>query len=77
MTMGKSLCILHLEDEPLDSTLMAAMLRGEGIDCGIARVDTRDAFVQRPHETMVDAIVGEAALALLEEWIGVSGHEPT
>jgi len=36
--------ILHLEDDPKDAELIQSTLEGEGIVCGVTRVDTQADF---------------------------------
>jgi PAS domain S-box-containing protein len=60
--MTRPLRILHLEDEPHDSELMAATLRAEGVDCEIVRVDTREAFIQHLRDEPVDVIVSDVSV---------------
>jgi PAS domain S-box-containing protein len=60
--MKRPLRILHLEDEPHDSELMAATLRAEGLDCEIVRVDTREAFIQNLRDEPVDVIVSDVSV---------------
>jgi signal transduction histidine kinase/ActR/RegA family two-component response regulator len=60
--MRRLLHILHLEDEPHDSELMAATLRAEGVECDIVRVDTRDAFVRHLRDELVDVIISDVSV---------------
>ena len=43
--MSVPLRILHLEDDPNDTTLVQAILGAEGVACEMVRVETREAFV--------------------------------
>jgi PAS domain S-box-containing protein len=43
--MPRSLRILHLEDDPADAALVAALLADEGLACTIVRAATREQFV--------------------------------
>jgi PAS domain S-box-containing protein len=43
--MPQSLRILHLEDDPADAALVAALLADEGLQCTIVRASTREQFV--------------------------------
>src|SRR5437762_2302744 len=60
--MARPLYILHLEDEANDSEMMAETLRTEGIDCEVARVDTKSAFVQHLQREPVDLIISDASV---------------
>ena len=42
--VASRLQILHLEDESTDAELAASMLKADGIDCDITRVETRGEF---------------------------------
>ncbi|HEX5083741.1 MAG TPA: response regulator [Blastocatellia bacterium] len=42
--MQPPLCILLLEDNPLDAELIEGTLRSDGVECEIDRVDTREGF---------------------------------
>lgn len=74
--MTRHLRILHLEDEPGDAELVRETLAGEGIDCEIMLVATREAFVAELDQGGIDLILvdyalpafdGMSALALVRE----------
>jgi PAS domain S-box-containing protein len=54
--------ILHLEDQPLDVTLVQEALEQEGLDCRIQAVATRDEFVKALEATHFDVILSDFAL---------------
>ena len=60
--MARELRILHLEDEPRDTELMIAALRGAGIDCMVTRVNTREAFVERLSDRRLDVVVSDISV---------------
>jgi signal transduction histidine kinase len=60
--MTPPLRILHLEDEPNDSELMASTLRTEGMDCTIVRVDNREAFVRHLRDEPPDVIISDVSV---------------
>jgi two-component system cell cycle sensor histidine kinase/response regulator CckA len=74
--MSERLQVLHVEDAPEDSELIHAALEAEGIECAIARVETREAFLVALErrdldlifsDFMLPAFDGFAALALARE----------
>jgi len=54
--------LLHLEDQQLDSQLLATWLRQAGRDWDVVRVDTRDAFVAALDEGSFSIIVSDYRL---------------
>ncbi|MCI0463720.1 MAG: response regulator [Gemmataceae bacterium] len=56
------LCILLLEDHPLDAELIQAHLSEGGLTCDVHRVDTRQAFVTALHERCPDLILADYSL---------------
>ena len=60
--MSRHLHILHLEDDPGDAELVQETLAGEGIDCEILLVATREAFVAKLEEGGIDLILVDYAL---------------
>jgi PAS domain S-box-containing protein len=60
--MSRSLRILHLEDNPRDAELAAAMLESDGIVADIVRVDTREAFVAAVEGEPFDLILADYQL---------------
>src|SRR6266542_2253167 len=69
--MARPLYILHLENEAGDSELMAETLRAEGIDCEVARVDTKAAFVQHLRSEPVDLIISDVSVPGFD---GITAH---
>ncbi|WP_447979818.1 putative bifunctional diguanylate cyclase/phosphodiesterase [Candidatus Nitrospira bockiana] len=74
--MGEPVRILHLEDNPRDSELVAAQLTAEGLDCEITRVETREDFAVAVEQRRFDLILsdfslpsydGRSALALVQQ----------
>ncbi|MEO7413262.1 MAG: response regulator [Opitutaceae bacterium] len=51
--------ILHLEDNPADAELVAALLLSEWPDCTIEEVSTRDAFIERLEQRSYDIILSD------------------
>ncbi|HEX9368893.1 MAG TPA: ATP-binding protein, partial [Vicinamibacterales bacterium] len=54
--MPQSLRILHLEDDPADAALVAALLADEGLVCTIVRASTREQFLdalETPHDLIL------------------------
>ena len=51
--------ILHLEDNPDDAELIAALLLGEWPDCAIEQVSTRTAFIDRLEKRRYDIILSD------------------
>lgn len=60
--MKSQLCILHLEDDLNDASLVESMLQTDGFTCGTTRVQTRAEFVQRLERGGVDLILSDFAL---------------
>ena len=60
--MNRHLRILHLEDDPGDAELVQETLAGEGIDCEVLLVATREAFVAKLEEGGIDLILVDYAL---------------
>lgn len=60
--MKAQLCILHLEDDPQDASLVESMLQTDGFTCGTTRVQTRAEFVQRLERGGVDLILSDFSL---------------
>lgn len=60
--MKAPLHILHLEDNPMDSTLIHTMLRAEGVACQITRVQTRAEFETALEQDDFDMIVSDFSL---------------
>ena len=60
--MTRHLRILHLEDDPGDAELVQETLAGEGIDCEVMVVATREAFVAELEQGSIDMILVDYAL---------------
>src|SRR5918993_377151 len=60
--MANELHILHLEDDPRDTELMAASLRHAGIDCQVVRVDTRDQFIEKLKNRRFDVVISDVSV---------------
>ena len=60
--MKRQISILHLEDDPADAELVQLTLEGEGIDCLIRVVSTRDAFIGALEEGGFDLVLADFAL---------------
>jgi len=60
--MKLKLRVLHLEDDPHDATLIAAVLDAEGIQCDAVRVETRDDFIKAMTCTAFDMIFADYSL---------------
>ena len=60
--MAQALHILHLEDDPRDTELMIAALRGAGIDCDVVRVDTREQFVAKLADRRFDVVISDVTV---------------
>jgi PAS domain S-box-containing protein len=60
--MAQALHILHLEDDPRDTDLMIAALRGAGIDCDVVRVDTREQFVAKLADRRFDVVISDVSV---------------
>jgi len=74
--VSERLQILHVEDAPEDSELIQAALEADGLDCAMARVETRETFLAALERKDLDVIFsdfmlpafdGFAALALARE----------
>ena len=59
---GRTLRILHLEDNPIDVELINAQLQRQGISCSVKRVATRAAFQAALEQTAVDLILSDSNL---------------
>lgn len=57
--MKTPLCLLHLEDDPIDGELIVTTLIEGGIPCQSQRVDTRQAFVEALKEGRMDVILAD------------------
>ena len=51
--------VLHLEDNPTDADLIAAMLTEGGIPCAPRRVDSRETFDKALKEGQTDLILAD------------------
>ncbi|MEO6569419.1 MAG: hypothetical protein ABIO94_11705 [Opitutaceae bacterium] len=51
--------ILHLEDNPHDAELIAALLLGEWPDCVIEQVSTQKAFIERLGSRKYDVVLSD------------------
>ena len=60
--MKRQISILHLEDDPADAELVQLTLEGEGIDCLIRVVSTREAFTGALEEGGFDLVLADFAL---------------
>lgn len=60
--MTRHLRILHLEDDPGDAELVQETLAGEGIECDVLVVATREAFVAELERGRIDLILVDYAL---------------
>src|SRR2546426_9157853 len=60
--MPTKIKVLHLEDAPVDSELLALSLREAGIDWDIVRVDTRNDFMAALDQEGFDVIVSDFRL---------------
>jgi CheY-like chemotaxis protein len=60
--MASALRILHLEDDPRDTEMMIAILRQDGIDCDVTRVDTRDEFLESLRERQFDIVISDVSV---------------
>ena len=59
---GRTLRILHLEDNPIDAELIKAQLQRHGISCSVTRVATRAAYQAALEQTAVDLILSDSNL---------------
>jgi signal transduction histidine kinase len=66
-----SLEILQLEDDPVDADLVASILREDGLECRITRVDSRAAFEEAIGTRRFDLILADYQLPAFD---GVSAH---
>ena len=62
MPTARVLRILHLEDDPRDTDLMVATLRGDGIDCDVTRVDTRSDFLDELRRHEFDVVISDVTV---------------
>lgn len=60
--MKSHLCILHLEDEPSDASLIQDMLRTAGFTCQTTRVENRADFVAALERGNLDLVIADFAL---------------
>ncbi len=60
--MNPALTILHLEDDPADGELVAALLKQDGIVFSIRRVDSRETFEEAIGSTEFDLIISDYTL---------------
>jgi len=60
--MTRMLRILHLEDDLQDAELVEATLTGEGFDCEVRVVSSRDEFISALKERPFDLILADFAL---------------
>jgi CheY-like chemotaxis protein len=80
--MASALRILHLEDDPSDTELMVAILREDGIECDVTRVDTRDEFLQSLRDGHFDVVIsditvpGFGGIAAQDVWKRELPHVP-
>jgi PAS domain S-box-containing protein len=63
--------ILQLEDDPVDADLVASILREDGLECRITRVDSRAAFEEAIGARRFDLILADYQLPAFD---GVSAH---
>jgi len=54
--------ILHLEDDPVDAKFIKATIEGEGVDCDILRVETRDDFTSALDRCEFDIVFSDYML---------------
>jgi DNA-binding NtrC family response regulator len=60
--MTSQLQILHLEDDLKDAELVQETLAGEGLDCNVLRVETREAFIEVLARSSFDLILADYTL---------------
>jgi PAS domain S-box-containing protein len=60
--MAHELRILHLEDDPRDTELMVAALRGAGMTCEVVRVDTREHFLAELTDRRFDVVISDLSV---------------
>lgn len=60
--MTSPLRILHLEDDPLDAKFIKATIEGEGVNCNILRVETRDDFTSALDRCEFDIVFSDYLL---------------
>jgi signal transduction histidine kinase len=70
--MLSPLRILHLEDDPLDATLIQAALAADGIECDMTCVESRAAFVSALEAGEVDLVLSDFSLPAFD---GLSAAE--
>ena len=70
--MRSPLRILHLEDDPLDATLVQAALEADGIECDTTCVVSRAAFVSALEAGKVDLVLSDFSLPAFD---GLSAAE--
>ncbi len=62
VSMDRTICILHLEDNQNDAELVQAMLAEDGLACEIVRVETRAAFADALDRQRFDLVVSDFTL---------------
>ncbi|MGH2522849.1 MAG: PAS domain-containing protein, partial [Anaerolineales bacterium] len=60
--MGEVLRILHLEDSPIDAELIEATLAADGLDCELARVESRADFLAAIRQVGFELILADYSL---------------
>ncbi|MBI3270319.1 MAG: response regulator [Planctomycetes bacterium] len=60
--MSKELCVLLLEDSPLDAELIRAELQRGGLPCRLRRVETRQQFLEELSTSPPDVILADYSL---------------
>jgi sigma-B regulation protein RsbU (phosphoserine phosphatase) len=70
--MNRPLHILHLEDDPMDAELVQATLAGEGIDCEVRVVETRQDFIAAMEENEFDLVLADFALPAFDGMTALS-----
>ncbi|HEX9155040.1 MAG TPA: response regulator, partial [Nitrospira sp.] len=60
--MKTPLRLLHLEDDPIDTELVAATLTEAGLACVAHRVDTRSTFLAALQEGNIDLILADYSI---------------
>ena len=60
--MSERVRILHVEDDPRDADLVSEVLSEDGLDCAIARVDSREAYLAALAQCEFDLIICDYTL---------------
>ncbi len=60
--MASPLHVIHIEDSSADSELMEHMLRDDGLNCEVKRIETREELVQALKGSVPDIIVSDCTL---------------